>query len=484
MRVVSIEQSQGTSGGQVDPVRQEESAESFESSLMGVLDAGAESEVEEESRPDQDMEAAEAQAEQDLVEEVPAEDPSLLVDRRVPGERVQQVVDAGEEQSAARPQGLAKVPASPAGNEGVEQPPPVSQQNMREDSPQPASAPLDPAAAAQHVPRGADTSQAREAAVERTEGEPGRESQRIHGEHQQDAAQVQELREATAHSAERPQAHETLPRQEREETSAPRSTTGDPRELRAAVTDSLKTASDPRSGDGGEREGTSGRDRSQGQNETPQEPSVRVAATEEIPVESQSVRNLAAVSQSVEGLVNPVQPDGTMPLASLPVEPVVEPAEPAAPVSSARPMPPEAIPQHIEWLVARGGGSAHIELHPPELGRLAIQVTVRNGDVQVVMNVQESAAQTVVAEYRDTLENGLSSKDLKLDQFEVRDWNHRDGSQPRENDAERGHEGSEGRGGTRDREERTLPQGVAGTLMHPGRGSDLTAGDTGINLRV
>ncbi len=167
-----------------------------------------------------------------------------------------------------------------------------------------------------------------------------------------------------------------------------------------------------------------------------------------------------------EALANATRSDAPIQTAvaqptTAPIESAVAVEEPAPPTSTARPLPAEAIPQHIEWLAARGGGTAQIQLYPPELGKLAIQVTVRGEDVQVVMNVREAAAQTVVAEYRDSLENALTSKDLKLDGFEVRDWR----------DRKEGDGGQQQPAGDRDRGARegnaSDSAGIAGTLAAP-----------------
>ncbi len=94
------------------------------------------------------------------------------------------------------------------------------------------------------------------------------------------------------------------------------------------------------------------------------------------------------------------------------------PAQSAAPARP--PTPPDSIPAHVEWLVARGGGSVRLRLHPPELGEIDLRVSVRGNDVQVVMSAQEGAARIAAAEQRDLLGQSLAQRDLNMEQFEIR----------------------------------------------------------------
>ena len=116
----------------------------------------------------------------------------------------------------------------------------------------------------------------------------------------------------------------------------------------------------------------------------------------------------------------PVQP--IAPLAVAPgVAPVgagLTPTElPTAPPSGA---PADVLPVHVEWLTARGGGSARLQLHPPNLGEVEVNVNVRGNAVDVVIRALEPAAQVAVAQTRELLADGLASQDLRMDQFEVR----------------------------------------------------------------
>ena len=59
-------------------------------------------------------------------------------------------------------------------------------------------------------------------------------------------------------------------------------------------------------------------------------------------------------------------------------------------------------------------------LHPPELGAIDIRVTVRNGNVQVLMIAQEAAARLIAEDQSGRLADALSTRDLRMESFEVR----------------------------------------------------------------
>ena len=93
-----------------------------------------------------------------------------------------------------------------------------------------------------------------------------------------------------------------------------------------------------------------------------------------------------------------------------------------SPPAGAAPPPPaaDALAVQTEWLATRGGGSARLVLHPPELGEIAIRVTLRDGSVDVVMIAHEAAAKTIAEEQSDRLAQAFSNRDLRMGSFEVR----------------------------------------------------------------
>lgn len=103
--------------------------------------------------------------------------------------------------------------------------------------------------------------------------------------------------------------------------------------------------------------------------------------------------------------------------------PTARTPEPLSPMQTGRPMPasaPDSIAVQADWLANRGGGTARLVLHPPELGEIAIRVTVRNQSVDVVMVAQTALAHQVAEDQSERLSQAFASRDLRLDQFEVR----------------------------------------------------------------
>ncbi len=98
------------------------------------------------------------------------------------------------------------------------------------------------------------------------------------------------------------------------------------------------------------------------------------------------------------------------------------PVAEAPPAGAAPPPPPaaDALAVQTEWLATRGGGSARLVLHPPELGEIAIRVTLREGSVDVVMIAHEAAAKAIAEEQSDRLAQAFSNRDLRMGSFEVR----------------------------------------------------------------
>jgi len=82
--------------------------------------------------------------------------------------------------------------------------------------------------------------------------------------------------------------------------------------------------------------------------------------------------------------------------------------------------PQEVLPVHVEWLAARGGGTARLRLHPPHLGEVQLNVRVRGSRVDVVIHALEPAAQHAAVASRDLLGDALAQRDLRMTSFDVR----------------------------------------------------------------
>jgi|GEM_PF-2943325 len=103
--------------------------------------------------------------------------------------------------------------------------------------------------------------------------------------------------------------------------------------------------------------------------------------------------------------------------------PGTPPAASGATVAPELPMagaPQEALPVHVEWLAARGGGNARLRLHPPHLGEVQLNVRVRGTRVDVLIHAVEPAAQHAAAASRDMLGDALAQRDLRMGSFDVR----------------------------------------------------------------
>lgn len=156
----------------------------------------------------------------------------------------------------------------------------------------------------------------------------------------------------------------------------------------------------------------------------------RAAAPTPAPVASHEPSSTATSPAPV-----PAGPSATAPVAS---------PGAAAPAGA----PHEVLPIHVEWLAARGGGSARIQLHPPELGGVELSVQVRGNAVHVVIRADEAAAARAALDGRELLADALAGRELRVESFEVRTGAREDaGAQgtPRDfQDSPREHAGGEG----------------------------------------
>jgi flagellar hook-length control protein FliK len=118
----------------------------------------------------------------------------------------------------------------------------------------------------------------------------------------------------------------------------------------------------------------------------------------------------SAASQAAHSLThNPLAPRHLDPMRS---------AEQAA-ETSGPPLPPEAVPLHVEWLAERGGGTAVVDLHPPNLGRVEIAVRVVGDEVEVSIASQSDQVQAVIDSQRGQLEQSLGERSLRMTQFDL-----------------------------------------------------------------
>jgi len=64
-------------------------------------------------------------------------------------------------------------------------------------------------------------------------------------------------------------------------------------------------------------------------------------------------------------------------------------------------------------------GSIRLRLHPPELGSLRLEVTIRNGTMIARMEVEDSTARSMLLDNLPALRNRLAQQDIKVGRFDV-----------------------------------------------------------------
>ena len=133
-----------------------------------------------------------------------------------------------------------------------------------------------------------------------------------------------------------------------------------------------------------------------------------------------NLRQAIANAEEVQRAPEVTAVEGTVAVASPVAGQVTETTTTATPGSPQPVAASQAISVQTEWLATRGGGTARLVLHPPELGEIAIRVSLRGGAVDVVMVAQEAVAQGVAEEQSEQLSQAFANRDLRLENFEVR----------------------------------------------------------------
>ncbi|MHB8907983.1 MAG: flagellar hook-length control protein FliK [Syntrophales bacterium] len=93
-------------------------------------------------------------------------------------------------------------------------------------------------------------------------------------------------------------------------------------------------------------------------------------------------------------------------------------------------------------LAQQGGGRIRINLNPPSLGALEIDIRVRKEGVELFMVANNSDVQQTLCSHADQLRKALVEQGLNMDRFQVVVGDHADGQQwrdPRQEGASSGH---------------------------------------------
>jgi len=78
------------------------------------------------------------------------------------------------------------------------------------------------------------------------------------------------------------------------------------------------------------------------------------------------------------------------------------------------------------------GGHVRLRLHPPELGSLRVELTIRNGVMNARVEAESSAAQSLLLENLPALRERLAEHDIKVQRFDVDLLNRGTGGSPQE----------------------------------------------------
>jgi flagellar hook-length control protein FliK len=78
----------------------------------------------------------------------------------------------------------------------------------------------------------------------------------------------------------------------------------------------------------------------------------------------------------------------------------------------------QRIAHAFETAVERGG-SIHLQLSPPELGSLRVELTLRNGAMSARMETETDAARTVLQDNLPALRERLAEHNIRVERFDI-----------------------------------------------------------------
>ena len=86
----------------------------------------------------------------------------------------------------------------------------------------------------------------------------------------------------------------------------------------------------------------------------------------------------------------------------------------------------EQVTSHLDQLRQTGRVEMQLELHPPELGRVQLHLTLEDGHLNVRMTVQDENAKRLIDQQAEPLRVRFAEMGVSVGQFDVR----RDGNSP------------------------------------------------------
>ena len=127
--------------------------------------------------------------------------------------------------------------------------------------------------------------------------------------------------------------------------------------------------------------------------------------------------------------------------------------------------------------VGKRSGSIRLRLHPPQLGSLRLDITVRGGLMTARVEAETPAARNLLLDNLPALRERLALQDIKVKQFDVALMDRPPGGLP---DQSAGHTPSHDRGGnsntpkvSRESDPGAIPGSDPGAANRPGEGTQL-----------
>jgi flagellar hook-length control protein FliK len=115
------------------------------------------------------------------------------------------------------------------------------------------------------------------------------------------------------------------------------------------------------------------------------------------------------------------------PTASAPARPTPTPPSPTGAAPAATGDRPDAA-DHAQFVervagafraAGQGDGTVRMRLHPPELGSLRLEVSVRDGALSARLETDTPEARTMLLDNLPALRDRLAQQDIKIERFEV-----------------------------------------------------------------
>ena len=133
----------------------------------------------------------------------------------------------------------------------------------------------------------------------------------------------------------------------------------------------------------------------------------------------------AEVAQPATNTASPADGEGdtgalarAAPNQGSPETAATRPQEPSAPHQAERVRFVQRVARACE-AVGERGGTVRLRLHPPELGSLRLEVTVRNGTMNARLEVETTGARNMLLDHLPALRERLAEQEIRVGRFDV-----------------------------------------------------------------